>query len=136
MISVTTKSKKYLEQPLNIIRVFLALVFLSAGFFRIFNSGAAALELANLQLPAYLSGLIIIFEIMAGFALLINKYVRYIYWLLIFFLTFILVWSLIINGQTIIRNVGELFVFNFTPTDLFLHFVFLLLVIVLLIKKK
>ena len=136
MISAITKLKEYLEQPLNIIRVFLALVFLSAGLFRIFNSGAAELELVNLQLPVYLSGLIIIFEIMAGLALLMNKYVRYIYWLLVFFLIFILIWGLAINGQTIIRNAGELFAFNLTPTDLFLHFVFLLLVIVLLIKKK
>jgi len=136
MISAITKLKEYLEQPLNIIRVFLALVFLSAGLFRIFNSGAAELELVNLQLPVYLSGLIIIFEIMAGLFLLMNKYVGYIYWLLVFFLIFILIWGLAINGQTIIRNAGELFAFNLTPTDLFLHFVFLLLVIVLLIKKK
>jgi len=136
MISVITKVKEYFKQPLNIIRVFLALVFLSAGLFRIFNSGEAKLELINLHLPSFLSRLIIIFEITAGVVLLANKRVKYIYWLLVFFLVFILIWGLVINGPAIIQNVGELFVFNLTPTDLFLHFVFLLLVIVLLVKKK
>ncbi len=136
MISAIIKSKEYLERPMNIIRIFLSLVFLSAGLFRIFNPGAATLELAGLHLPAFLSVLIIIFEIMAGLALLLNKYVKYIYWLLIFFLVFILIWGLAINGQAIIKNAGELFVFNLTPTDLFLHFIFLLLTIVLLLGRK
>jgi len=136
MISVITKLKKYLEQPLDIIRIFLALVFLSAGFSRIFNPGATAFELINLQLPVYLSALLITFEIVAGLALLINRYVKYICWLLVFFLVFILIWGMVINGPAIIKNLGELFIFNLTPTDLFLHFVFLLLVIVLLVKKK
>jgi len=136
MISAITKSKEYLEQPRNLLRIFLTFVFLSAGFFRIFNSGAAKLELINLQLPTFLSVLIIIFEITAGIILLANKYVRYVYWLLVFFLVFILVWGLAINGQAIAKSAGELFVFNLTPTDLFLHFIFLFLAVILLIEKK
>lgn len=120
----------------KILRYFLAFVFLSAGIYRVFNPDLAVLEFINLKLPAWLSPLMIIFELFAGFGLLINKYVEHIYCSLLVFLIIVLDWALIIDGQKIFSQAGELFVFNLTPTDWFLHFVFLLLAIVLLVKKR
>jgi len=130
------KIKKLFESPKNILRIFLAFVFLSAGVFRIFNPVIAAAEFSSLKLPAFLSPLMVIFEIGAGVGLLFNKYTRFIYWALIAFVLFALSLALIVNGQGLIVTAGELFIFNLTPTDWFLHFVFLLIAVVLLIKKK
>jgi len=120
----------------KLLRLFLALVFLSAGVYRVFNPESAVSEFINLKLPVWLSLVIIIFEITAGICLLVNKYTKQIYFSLLGFLIIILSWALIIDGKKIISQAGELFAFNLNPTDLFLHFVFLLLVFVLLVRKK
>jgi uncharacterized membrane protein YphA (DoxX/SURF4 family) len=136
MISENTKSRNLAEKWEFILRILLALVFLSAGIFRIFNPAAAIFELSHLHLPIFLAGLLIIFEIGAGLGLLLNKYVKQIYWLLIIFLILILIWALIVAGGELIKSAGELFVFNLTPTDFLLHLFFLLITITLLLKKK
>jgi uncharacterized membrane protein YphA (DoxX/SURF4 family) len=119
----------------KIIRIFLALVFLTAGIFRIFNPQMAVIEFTDLNLPLWLAWPTIVFEIIAGLSLMFNKYTKYIYWLLIGFLIFILIWAFIINGSELISGAGELFVFRLTPTDVFLHFVFLVMVGVLVREK-
>ncbi len=136
MISENIKIKNCLNSPTEIIRVFLALVFLAAGIFRIFNPVAAELELLNLRLPLLFSWPLILFEILAGLGLLLNKYVKYIYYLLIVFLVFILIWAFVLNGRGLTNQVGELFAFNLTPTDIFLHFIFLLLVFASLFSRN
>lgn len=120
-------------------RYFLALVFLSAGTFRVFNPNMATQEFISLNLPSFLSPLVIVFEIGAGLGLLLNKYIKQIYYSLLIFLVIVLSWALIINGREIISQAGELFVFNLTPTDWFLHFIFLVATVCLLrvsIDKK
>ncbi len=136
MILESFKFNKLLKQPEDFLRIFLALVFLSAGVFRIFNSDMAVLEFLALKLPIFLSPLMIIFEIGAGLGLLLNKFTKYIYSALIVFVIFALVTALAVNGKEIVSGAGELFVFNLTPTDWFLHFTFLLIASVLLIGKK
>jgi len=129
--------KNLIVRPENILRYFLALVFLSAGIFRVLNPSVAAQEFINLELSLFLSPLMIIFEIGAGLGLLLNKYTKQIYYSLIIFLVIVLSWALIINGREIINQAGELFVFNLTSTDWFLHFIFLMITLLLLknIKK-
>lgn len=136
MILENFKSINIFKKPERILQIFLALVFLSAGIFRIINPELAKLEFANLQLPITLSLWMTIFEIIAGLGLLFNKGAKFIYGALIAFLIFALVWALIIGGKNLFTSSGELFVFNLNPTDWFLHFTFLLLVFLLLIKKK
>ncbi len=120
----------------NFLRIFLGLVFLSAGFFRILNSNLAVLEFINLRLPGWLSPIMIIFELGAGLGLLVNRYSKKIYYSLSIFLVIVLAWAFIIDGQSILNQAGELFVFNLNPTDWFLHFIFLLLAIFLLAKER
>lgn len=136
MILENIRFKKIANNKDDILRIFLALVFLSAGIFRIFNAEMAALEYARLSLPIYLSPLMIIFEIGAGLLLLINRYTKFVYYLLAVFMLGVFIWSFILDGRELLRNAGELFVFNLNPTDLFLHFVFLLIIFVLIIRNK
>ena len=130
------KIKNISETPEEIFRIFLGLVFLTAGLFRIFNPDMAVIEFTALKLPVFLSGLTVFFEIGAGICLLLNKYAKLIYWLLLGFLSFVLVWSLIVGGSAIVSSLREIFVFNLNSTDWLLHFVFLLIIVVLVIKKK
>jgi len=136
MILATIKEKKILIQPENILRIFLSLVFLSAGLFRIFNYQEVIVEFSKLEIPIIFSYIVVLFEIVAGLFLLFNIFSRQIYYLLFFFISFALIWAFIINGQELIFSVAELFVFNLDPTDVFLHFVFLLFVVYLLLKKN
>lgn len=114
----------------------MAVVFLSAGIFRIFNPAMAAQELADLNLPSVLSYFLIILEIGAGLALLFKKYLKPLCIIMIIFLVFALVWGLVINGREIIGRAGELFIYQTTPTDFFLHFVFLIILISILLDKS
>ena len=136
MILENSKIKNISESPEEIFRIFLGLVFLTAGLFRIFNPDMAVIEFTALKLPVFLSGLTVFFEIGAGICLLLNKYAKLIYWLLLGFLSFVLVWSLIVGGSAIVSSLREIFVFNLNSTDWLLHFVFLLIIVVLVIKKK
>ncbi len=120
----------------KLLRFFLALVFLSAGVYRVYYPDLAVQEFINLKLPTWLSPLMIVFEIGAGLGLLINRYAKLIYYSLLVFLVFILTWAFIINGKMIISQAGELFVFNLNPTDWFLHFIFLFLTIIMLARKN
>lgn len=136
MILENFRFNKIFKQPEDILRILLAFVFLTAGVFRVFNPLAASQEFSNLGVPAFLLPVMIIFEIGAGIGLLFNKFAKFIYWLLIVLVIFVLCLALVINGQEIISAAGELFVFNLTPTDWFLHFTFFLIAVTLLIKKK
>ena len=136
MILENFKLNNIFKKPERILQIFLAFVFLSAGIFRIFNPSMAELEFSNLKLPVILSVLTTIFEVIAGLGLLLNRGAKFIYGTLIAFLVFVLSWALVIGGKELFSSADELFVFNLSPTDWFLHFIFLLLAFVLIIKKK
>lgn len=120
----------------DILRIFLGVVFLSAGIFRVFNPLLAQDELQNLKLTGFLTYFLIVFEILAGLLLLSKKYLKAVYMALVFFLVFALINALVVNGKNIIDSAYELFVFNANPTDFLLHFIFLLILIVLIKELK
>lgn len=119
-----------------LLRLLMAAVFISAGLFRIFNPAAAEIELNRLSLPFFLSWIILVIEIGGGFFLLFNKFVKETAVVSILFLVFALVNALVVSGRDMIVKAGELFVFDANPTDFFMHFVFLIILISLLIKKS
>lgn len=128
--------KKIIQEPLALLRYFLAVVFLSAGMVRIFLPIAAEQELLALQLPTYFSIYLSLFEIIVGLMLIFNQGTKYVYICLTVFLIATLSWALIIQGPELIKAIEELFVFDLNPTDWFLHFVFLLLVLRLLTSQQ
>ncbi|MFA5259150.1 MAG: DoxX family membrane protein [Candidatus Pacearchaeota archaeon] len=120
--------KKRFEFDL-LIRIFIGLVFLSAAVYRIFNFGAAEQELSNLNMPIILAIPLIMLEICIGLSFLFNFFIKQTSVVIIIFLVSALLVGFFGNFESIIQNLGELFVFSANPTDMFLHFVYLLIVI-------
>ena len=136
MILENIKIKKIFGDPYALLRIFLGFVFLFAGIFRIFNPELVRLEFIKLSLPLSISWVVIVFEICAGLGLLLNRFTKQIYISLLFFLGFILFFAVILKGSEMFKSAGELFSFDLNPTDVFLHFVFLLIVFILIFKRK
>lgn len=129
--------KKIIVKPSDILRILMSVIFISAGIFRIFNPGPAEAELIRLGLPSFFIWFILAIEISGGALLLFGKSVRKVAVMFILFLLFALISALVINGREIISQIEELFVFDATPTDFFLHFVFLIILIFLFrVTKK
>jgi len=124
-------------KPLALLRIFLGLVFLSAGLYRVLNWHEVTLEFSNLKLNSlYLPILIIILEIGAGIFLILNIKLKESLLVLIIFLIFTLIWTLVIFGKDLISKSSELFTFQTTPTDFFLHLSYLVILIYLFSVAK
>lgn len=120
----------------NWLRLALALIFFSAGLFRLFNLEAAIIELSALNLPGFLTWVILAIELGGGILLFLGKQIRLVATLFIIFLVVALVAALLANGQEIVATAHKLFVFNPEPTDFFMHTVFLLILITLVFKTN
>lgn len=120
----------------NLLRIFLGLVFLSAGIYRIFNWQQAVLEISNLHVPftAFLAILVITLEIAGGVLLILNFQTKKVALAFSIFIALALILAFLSNGQEIINNIGKLFTFQAEPTDFFLHFTYL--IILLFIASK
>jgi len=120
-----------------LLRLFLGLTFLSAGVYRIFNWHQAVVEFSRFGLSSasYLIALTIILEIIGGLFLLFNIKTKKVLLVFIIFIIIALISALLVNGNNIISGLGELFTFNPTPTDTFLHFTYLILLVYLFNKK-
>src|SRR5680860_99182 len=129
--------KRTINEPEDLLRITIALVFISAGVFRIFNPEFENSELLVLNVPQVFSWLIIPLEVVGGFYLLFKA----IYWkkavyVFIIFLIIALLIALRIDAASIINNLRELFIFNTNPTDIFLHIIFIIILLSLVLKKK
>ena len=124
-------------KPEILLKIFIGLVFVSAGLYRIFNWQQAVLELSRLNLNyAYLPFLIIALEIIGGFLLIFNVKTREVLLFFIIFIFFAMASAFLAAGGSIISNIGELFVLRPNPTDVFLHFTYLIILIYLLSADK
>ena len=117
------------------IRIFIGLVFLSAAVFRIFSFPTAELEISSLGLPGWAPFFVIALELVIAIALLTNRYVKHALLVTSVFLVSTIVLGCSLDADRIRSQLAELFVFNATPTDVFLHAVFLILVLLLLISS-
>ncbi|MHB8903562.1 MAG: DoxX family protein [Patescibacteria group bacterium] len=136
MILAILKNKKIILTQSDLLRILMGLVFITAGLFRIFYGFEAVQELRLLNLPSFLACPLIVLEIIGGLLLIFNKYLKIVLVVLIIFLIGALLNAIFLNGINLFYQAGELFVFNLTPTDFFLHFVFLIILISLLIGRK
>lgn len=120
-----------------LLRLFLGLVFLSAGLYRVFNWQIAQTEMSglNINIP-YLSVLIVVLEIIGGLFLILNYKTRITLSIFTLFLSLTLIYSLLVYGKNIIGGASELFIFSPNPTDFFLHLTYLFILISLVIPKK
>jgi len=120
-----------IKNPSILLRVLMGGVFCVAGLFRLFVPQMALDEMANLNLSALLVFPVTAFEIVLGLSLILNRYVKYTAGALILFLFFALTRGLAIGGLGLLSAAGELFVFNVNPTDIFMHLVFLIILLYL-----
>lgn len=120
----------------DFLRVFLGLVFLSAGIYRIFNWQSAVLEISNLNLPfaIFISVLVVTLEILGGVSFLFNFQTRITAIVFSIFIAFALIFAFLSSGQEMINNAEKLFTFQAEPTDFFLHFTYLIILIYLFKK--
>jgi len=124
-------------KPTSLLRIFLGLVFVSAGLFRIFNWQMAVAELSRLNIYSpYLSIFIILLEIIGGLLLIFNIKTKNALAGFITFLVFTLIWALVVSGKSLLGNASELLTFHLTPTDFFLHFTYLIILIYLFSTKE
>jgi len=122
---------RIIKNPSILLRVLMGGVFCVAGLFRLFVPQMALDEMANLNLSALLVFPVTAFEIVLGLSLILNRYVKYTAGALILFLFFVLTRGLAIGGLGLLSAAGELFVFNVNPTDIFMHLVFLIILLYL-----
>jgi len=120
-----------------LLRLFLGLTFLSAGIYRIFNWHQAVLEFSRFGISSayYLIILMIILEVAGGLLLILNIRTKEILLAFIVFIIIALISAFLVNGREIVSGLGELFTFNPSPTDSFLHFTYLIILIYLFNKK-
>lgn len=121
----------------DVLRVLMALIFISAGIFRIFYPLLGRQELITLELPLFFYWPLVLFEIIGGFYILFKgRFWKKVTTIFIIFLIFALLLVIRLDFNSLIKSSSELFVFNPNPTDFFLHFVFIIILITLLIKKE
>jgi uncharacterized membrane protein YphA (DoxX/SURF4 family) len=122
-------------KPEVFLKIFLGLVFLSAGLYRIFNWQEAVIEFTRLGLDTtYLPIMAIALEIIGGLFLLFNFQTKKVLLAFVIFLSLAILQSLIFSWPNIVSQTRELFVFQANPTDIFLHFTYLIILLFLLVK--
>ncbi len=124
-----------IKGPIFILRIFLGLVFLSAGLYRAFHVERALLEFGNIvsgSLIYPLIYLVIILEIIGGLFLIFNFKTRTTTLVFFIFILLVIVESLIFSRQEIVSGFGELFFYNTNATDFFLHITYLIILSYLL----
>ena len=117
------------------LKLFLGLVFLSAGIYRVFNIQAAIKEFSIFPEPLIYPFIIftIIIEILGGVLLLLNKKTKIVAIAFSLFIIFAIISAFIISGKEIVSNSSELFSFDTNPTDVFMHFTYLIILIYIII---
>jgi len=121
----------------GLLRLFLGLVFVSAGFYRILNWRMAVSELSGLNIDSsYISIFIVAIEIIGGIFLIFNIKTKKVLSIFIVFVLLALVAAFLAAGKDIISGFEQLFTFSPTPTDVFLHFTYLIILVYLLGEKE
>lgn len=122
------KEKKK-KQSKNLLNIFFGIVFLSAAVYRILNPQAGINELNEFNIHGFFIYFVIAFELFVGTLFLLEKKLKLASLLTILFLSIAIIISILINFSDILKNIGELFVFDSTPTDILLHLIYLSLII-------
>jgi uncharacterized membrane protein YphA (DoxX/SURF4 family) len=118
----------------KILRIFLGIVFFSAGIYRAVFWKTAMQEFSRFpeKISVWLAILVIILEIWGGILLILNKKIRLVLAIFAIFLSLAILQITITNLPSLVNNFAELFSFNPTPTNIFLHLTYLLILISLL----
>jgi uncharacterized membrane protein YphA (DoxX/SURF4 family) len=128
------------EDHILILRILVSLIFITAASYRIvfFSSGVKELMPLgyNLYIIYVMVCIIIILEMICGICILIKEYFKIAVLSLVMLMVYAIASTIIVCPVCIISNIAELFVFNPTPTDVWLHFLYLTILITFLIHYK
>lgn len=121
--------KKYIPLGILLLQWFMALVFLSAGIYRIFSFSDAVREFSQISQNFSIVLLIatITIEIAAGILLILRAYTKQVAWVLTVFLGMAITVTLARSWENILPKLSELFYLDSTPTDIFLHFTYIII---------
>lgn len=125
-----------IKSPLRLLQIFLGIVFIAAGLYRIFNFSLAEQELLVLSLPVFLVIPLVLFEVIGGVLLVLDRYTKQLIYAFTSFLILAVIIAFITNFSTIITGFKDLFFFNPTATDVFLHLTYIFMLVVLLVSIK
>jgi uncharacterized membrane protein YphA (DoxX/SURF4 family) len=114
----------------------VGIIFLLAAAYRIIFYKDALIEVSRLGLPAFMSIVVIIIELAIGSMLLAAYKPRLAAIIGIGFLCLAILWAFINRWQSILSDSKELFVFDATPTDILLHGMYIVLLIMFLDRLK
>lgn len=116
-----------IENPLTLLRVGLGTVFVLAGLHRIifFNLAYSNFVDLGLKPASMLVVLTIIFELVAGMLLIINRFIVKACVIIIVLLVIGITSAIIRAGHNLIQNINEVFLLTYTPTDIVLHISYL-----------
>lgn len=109
----------------------LGIVFLSASLFRMFNPAAAILEVNGLGLSGWTAVPVIVVELAIAVSFLTNRFVRHAALVAVVYLAAPICLSIARFPRELYSQLGDLFVFDATATDVVLHLVFLYLLLML-----
>lgn len=126
--------QKKSRESFRILRIYLGIIFLSAGVYRIFHLSQAYSEIASLVGGWHEIFLVltIILEVISGLFLIFNFRAKRTAEILFVFVALAMLLSVIRSGREIFQSLNELFFFNATPTDFFLHLTYLVMLLALI----
>jgi hypothetical protein len=118
----------------DILIFYIGIVFILASFHRIYLISQREKEAYEVfKLPKYFDIIIIIFEFLIGFLLLINfKYKLFLLYILIIFL---IIWTIILiclNIDKLLYTYNDLFTFQPTSMSLVLHITYIVIIFAIL----
>ena len=131
------------NRPLSLLRIFLGIVFLSAGLYRIMFFPVAHENFSNLGITPTIPFLIMVIalQITMGTLLIINRLVIPASSIIAVIVIIGIVISLIEAGTRFYANFNEVFILTATPTNIILHITYFIGILTLLmynlnVKKK
>lgn len=144
MIAFAKKIQRYMvNRPLSLLRIFLGIVFLSAGLHRIIFFSVAHENFSNLGVSPVVPLLVItiVLQIAMGTLLIINKLVIPASSIIAVIVIIGIVISIIKAGTRFYANFNEVFILTATPTNIILHITYFIGILTLLLynlnlKKK
>ena len=121
----------------DILRIVMGLNFLTAAIFRTFNFGFAKTEVNSLLLPWFFALVVIGVEYICGIMFLMNKKPKAVAGVLIGFLILATILGTIAYGPIqLLKDSGELFVYNLDPTDIYMHITYLVVLVYMFFELK
>ena len=127
--------QRAIKDPRVAIQFGMGGVFLGAGLFRILRFDLATKEMAAFGMPPELAWVLIVIEVVSGLCIIVNFYAKQAL-IIMCGLMCSAFYMAIKTRPELIGEVSELFVFDSTPTDIWLHMIYLFVMLGLVLRLQ